>query len=471
MEKFKARQFDKSILTVQKEQKLIKEMSDYYTQHEYNPNDEKMKHELEEYLYKIFELNVNEIGYMPKLLEGDSEQIDFEKEDIISLQFFDDKDNMLVGDAGISKAQTIDTSGKVRFGSIPIRINIGQAKGGDSFDIAKLIMGVYHELNHARQLIMVREGVCSKETLAYAKEFALFQAGKIDFYKQNYNRLIIESESLMDLDITEIGLRNIFGGIRNSNYYKLRGNSINPIFREEVSNELEQCITADLIKMYPILQKEYNMDGTKKTAMQLVTNLKAELDKISSNQDLDEYSKRYAVRDCKEMYYELIIDAMDRESLSFAKRDELDDQYSEYGNLSLDIQNYFESQIKKISEAQLSLSSQEKNKIIKYYERKIDLLKDEWSFGVTEEDQQKAQERMKILKQDKSDYHNPKQRPIKFDWGSNPNKWTMDVDGIYRMINCSDITLSEYNDEIKKVKSQAQVMDNKITRGEEQERH
>ena len=92
-----ARQFDKSVLTVQEEQRLIKEMSDYYMQHEYDPNNEQMKQELENYLYRLFELNVNEMGYIPELTENNGGKVDFENANKIRLQFFEDIDDLGVG--------------------------------------------------------------------------------------------------------------------------------------------------------------------------------------------------------------------------------------------------------------------------------------------------------------------------------------------------------------------------------------
>ncbi len=410
-----ARQFDKSVLTVQEEQRLIKEMSDYYMQHEYDPNNEQMKQELENYLYRLFELNVNEMGYIPELTENNGGKVDFENANKIRLQFFEDIDDLGVGYTGISGAQEIDENGNAIFGAIPISINMARAQKGEPFDIVKLISGMYHELNHVRQLIMVREGISSKETIQYAREFALKQAGKSGFYIQNYNKLFTESESLRDVDLTEIGTKSIFGGIKNVGYYSLNKNYINPIFRDEVSDELDTCITSDLIKLYPVLQKEYNMDGTRKSATQLVTSLKAELDNLSSNDELDEYDKRNSIKDCKEMYFELIFRAIDKEGLTVEQISQLDSMYAEYGSLSTDIQSYFESQIKKISEAEHSLTPQEIEDITNFYKDKINALTDrEWSFGLTEEEQQKAAEERKALEKSENDYNNPNGKPITF---------------------------------------------------------
>lgn len=447
-----ARQFGKSILTVQKEQRLIKEMSEYYMQHEYDPSNEKMKQELESYLYRLFELNVSEIGYTPQLLESNSGEVDFQNANKISLQFFDDRDDLAVGYTGIARAQEIDENGNARFGSIPISINMGKMQKGEAFDVVTLISGVYHELNHARQLIMVREGISSKETLKYAREFALKQSEEADFYIQNYNRLFIESESLRDVDLAEIGTKSVFGGIRFDGYYKLNKNYINPIFSDEIVDKLDSCITEDLIKLYPALQKEYNLDGTRKSATQLVTSLKSELDGLSSNDELDEYDQRNSIKDCKEMYFELIIRAIDKEGLTAEQVAQLEDMYAKYGNLSTDIQNYFETQIKKISEQQHSLIPQEIEDITKFYKNKINVFTDrEWSFGLTEEEQQRAEEERKALEKRGSDYHNPKGTPRKYQsTQKQPIKFTLS--DIENTLESSDIALSEYKEGVTKLK-------------------
>lgn len=351
--------------------------------------------------------------------------------------------------------------------------------------LANQVITLFHELQHARQITMVRSGLNNKDSLQYAREFALLELANQnenlgflgDFYNENHDLFKIENNANSTSIAKFIEMIQNSGIIpeeyieAKSNLYKTNMKySLNEEFEEQIDDMIAPYISCELIKAYPALQKEYNMDGTRKTARQLVTDLKAGLDKLLSNQDLDEYSKREQTRDCKEMYYELIINAINRENMSLVEKTELNDEYSPYGNLSLDIQNYFESQIKKISEAQHSLSSQERVKIIKYYEGKIDLLKDEWAFVLTEEEQQKAQKEMNILEHEENDYNHPKGTPRKFDTDpGSPTKWISEIDGIYKIIYCSDITLAEYNDEIKKVKNQ--VRDNTITRGEEQERH
>lgn len=447
-----ARQFDKSILTVQQEQKLIKEMSDYYIQHEYDPNNEQMKQKLENYLYRLFELNVDEMGYIPELIESYSGEVVFENANKISLQFFEDIDDLGVGYTGISGAQEIDENGNARFGAIPISINMARVQKGEPFDVVKLISGMYHELNHARQLIMVREGISSKEAIQYAREFALKQAGKSDFYIQNYNKLFTESESLRDEELTEIGTKSIFGGIKNGGYYKLNKNYINPIFRDEVSDELDSHITADLIKLYPALRKEYNMDGTRKSATQLVTSLKTELDNLSSNDELDEYDKRNSIKDCKEMYFELIFRAIDKEGLTAEQIAQLDGIYAESGNLSTYIQSYFESQIKKISEAEHSLTPQEIEDITNFYKDKINALTDkEWSFGLTEEEQHRAEEKRKALEKSGSDYNNPNGTPRQYQ-STKKQPIRITFSDVENMLEFSDITLSEYKEGVTQLK-------------------
>ena len=62
----------------------------------------------------------------------------------------------------------------------------------------------------------------------------------------------------------------------------------------------------ELLQIYPILQKEYNLDGTKKTAVELIKNLQQEIQAISQNFNITDKEKDKLIKDGQEMYYELI---------------------------------------------------------------------------------------------------------------------------------------------------------------------
>ena len=62
----------------------------------------------------------------------------------------------------------------------------------------------------------------------------------------------------------------------------------------------------EILREYPILQKEYNLDGTKKSAIDLIKNMKDEIQDISQNSELSNKEKEQLIKDGQEMYYELI---------------------------------------------------------------------------------------------------------------------------------------------------------------------
>ena len=61
-----------------------------------------------------------------------------------------------------------------------------------------------------------------------------------------------------------------------------------------------------ILELYPILQKEYNMDGSRKSVTELIDNMKREINDISENTELSKIEKDELIKDAQEMYYELL---------------------------------------------------------------------------------------------------------------------------------------------------------------------
>lgn len=310
---------------------------------------------------------------------------------------------------------------------------------------------------------MVRSGISSKETLQYAREFALLELANQneslsalgEFYNQNHDSFLIENnanatsiamflEAVKDRGFMETVYINAKLGMQNANI----AYSLNPEIQDIIDNKIEPYIDANLLTIYHALQKQYNMDGTRKSSKQLVSALISELDEISTNKDLDETEKCARTKDCNEMYYELIYKALKKENPSLEDIEELNEIYGN-DNLISDIKQYFEEQIIQIQESEQYLSAEKQTQIISYYKNRLESLPEisiEWSF-IEDEGQEEAKNR-KEPEEKGYDYNNPpKIRPKEF-------QRLFNIADIKKAFGIADITLSEYQEEVKDVKKQ-----------------
>ena len=65
------------------------------------------------------------------------------------------------------------------------------------------------------------------------------------------------------------------------------------------------------MQLFPILQKEYNLDGTKKSVVELVRNMKQEISDLTQS---NSSNRETLIQDSKEMYYELIYRKLEKSS-------------------------------------------------------------------------------------------------------------------------------------------------------------
>lgn len=336
--------------------------------------------------------------------------------------------------------------------------------------LANEIITVFHELQHARQMDMVRSGISSKEILQFAKESALLELANRnnslsyfgEYYEKNHDVLFIENNAnaisvamFFDVIKNNIKMNTLY---INELTKKLNTNiaySLNPEIQDMCDDIIEPYIDSNLLTVYPILQKEYNMDGTRKSSKQLVSGLVSELDEISKNKHLDETEKCVRIKDCNEMYYEVIYKAIKRENPSLEDIEALNEIYGN-DNLIPDIKRYFEEQIIRIQESEQYLRPDKQTQISNYYQNKLGNLPEisiEWSF-IEDEGQEEAKNR-KEPEEKGYDYNNPpKIRPKEFQRLHN-KKIKFNIADIKKAFGIADITLSEYQEEVKDVKKQA----------------
>lgn len=201
---------------------------------------------------------------------------------------------------------------------------------------------VFHEIQHHRQELMTATTVSSKESMMYARDSALHKYLDKSFYSRdgvtgNYTefstennanevgyRQLLETLGIRDEETSRLG--DIESGRFNTNRYKAKVTSFDgkSYFDSDGLQErsdvavpiLDKLIgergMTDILKLYPILQKEFNMDGTKKTAVDLIRSMQSEVSDISQMQDISDKDRRKLTRDSQEMYYELIYNALEK---------------------------------------------------------------------------------------------------------------------------------------------------------------
>ena len=314
-----------------KEKKIAiqkKEMTgcmNYFKNNQLDFNDTKLLQKMQNSITRIFQVEIEELGYSYQPNRDDSQNT-------FGLEFINDSEETFRG-------QCHNSDGKSS-----ITYNIAHLYSDlQSPDVDKRLLAcktlyktVFHEIQHHRQYLMARTNVSSKDGLTYARDFALSGYLEKDWYSRdkktgNYDaysiennanevgyRQYLETMGLSDKEITD--LMNIEQGKFNIARYKANVNSWDGQSHYESDGLQERddvtvpilddliCVRGrtEILKQYPILQKEYNLDGTKKSAIDLIKNMQREIQDISQNQGLSNEDKAKLIRNGKEMYYELI---------------------------------------------------------------------------------------------------------------------------------------------------------------------
>ena len=297
----------------------------YFKNNQLDFNDTKLLQKMQNSITRIFQVEIEELGYSYQPNRDDNQNT-------FGLEFINDSKETFRG-------QCHNSDGKSG-----ITYNIAHLYSDlQSPDVDKRLLAcktlyktVFHEIQHHRQYLMARTNVSSKDGLTYARDFALSGYLEKDWYSRdkktgNYDaysiennanevgyRQYLETMGLSDKEITD--LMNIEQGKFNIARYKANVNSWDGQSHYESDGLQERddvtvpilddliCVRGrtEILKQYPILQKEYNLDGTKKSAIDLIKNMQKEIQDISQNQGFSNEDKAKLIRNGQEMYYELI---------------------------------------------------------------------------------------------------------------------------------------------------------------------
>ncbi len=315
------------------EKEIVQEFMNYLRS---NSNDSYDKKEeiIKKFITQIFQIEIEEMGYHynPDLAD-DKNNIELEIKDF-GFQHFH----------GIqySGKDIINKKAKIEKPKISYNLSMisGDLLNGDENIRVKTLRFIFHELQHQRQHFMVDSGISNKTTLMYARDFVLYDREDCihGFYHEgknhNYASFITENDAnyvayskLSEfLGTPELEcLRDIELGKMHSLMYKadaiLNNEEVHYLSNElGERNDITIPIIDDIIckrgfieylQLFPILQKEYNLDGMKKSVVELVQNMNQEVSGLTQSNLTD---KESLIQDSKEMHYELIYRELEKSS-------------------------------------------------------------------------------------------------------------------------------------------------------------
>ena len=305
------------------EKKHIKKWLHYFYTTKLDFEDEQKLEELKDSIREIIKLETEEMGY----------------KDNFDVIFSDEKNLGHYYIEGISWKD-----GKILKKTPAIKLNTSKLyRGLDAENYVdrmnkteEIFYIVFHELQHARQMLMIQQAVSNKDVLMYARDYCMMRHLN-GFYNTNYEDYFCENEA------NEVGYEQLLvrleewdSGIfyqmekeaerKNISKYYINKKSKDGKTKYKYLKKLERedvCIPViddfickkkhlEDLQLYPILQKEYNIDGTKKSIKELVENMEREITETNQNTELSEKEKDKLIQDGQEMYYGLIYNQLAR---------------------------------------------------------------------------------------------------------------------------------------------------------------
>lgn len=379
-----------------REEKIIQERQEiegilrYFAKNKLDNKSLGIYKEIEECITNVFRLEIEEMGY-----ELDTNGTNNKNGFNLDIKF-DSKDTR----GGSCSPTRVINNGRLQQIKPSIMYNLyTMCKGLDSDDkeirlttVKNMFKTVFHELQHHRQERMASSNVSSKDAIAFARDFTLHRYLAKEFYTGdgktgNYNKLLTENNAneigySQYLEIIGHGdsevsdLRDIETGKSNTSQYKIDINSFDNKSHYK-TNGLEERMEAaipiiddlimnrgftEILELYPILQKEYNLDGSKKSTIDLIRNMQKESGDILQMQGLSEKEKTTLIKDSQEMYYELIYRSIEKISSSQLKETKSQISEEQFNQILDKMEHYFQDEMEsKIGKSAAMASAQSRN--------------------------------------------------------------------------------------------------------------
>ena len=376
----------------EEERKIVREIIEYaYDKNiEHDVNYEEIE-KIRGWISRIVELEAQEMGYKTRVILGEINKkklMRMEDNGELFLRFSRSNIDEEFGYFAVDISKDFSTP---RVPEIYINENyheyvLENHKDTQIDPFIGIIDNVFHELRHMQQYLMARTGVSSYISLIYAKEeFIINRYYKI--YEKNHDSMRMEE----DANIEAVkNWQEVYGAERReqklySSYYKIgitkkqRDDFACDMFDKLIKKEGNRYI----LKVFPVLQKEYNEDGTKKSLNQLLENMKSEIEEILNMEGLSDSEKDILMKDCKGMYFEILYREM-KKNATILDITCLSEAYDKENNTLLfsEMKSYFQERYKSekqdIEETGFMISIEEQEKEVesrgRYYQTKIDFL-------------------------------------------------------------------------------------------------
>lgn len=243
----------------------------------------------------------------------------------------------------------------------------------------KMLHTLFHENQHAMVNWMNEKRIISKENIRNARDHALIRTLDEEWYSYsgvtgNYEAYSTEKdadrtafEKYLDImgeedtdpeiedkiDIlkgkSELGRYKVNVDSRdNTTHYQSNGSEEKDDITIPILDDLicRKGLT-ELLEEYPILTEEYNLDGTKKSVIDLIKNMKEKIEEVSQDTELSSEEKEITITARQEFYYELIYNALEKNSPGQNKQivDEIGEQ--ETKKLFESLTQYFQNEKEK----------------------------------------------------------------------------------------------------------------------------
>lgn len=381
----------------EEERKIIREIIEYaYDENiEHNAEHEEIE-KIREWIIRIVKLEAKELGYETQIILGEINREKFKKREDKGELYLRFSRSNIDEEAGHFSVDISDEFSTPRAPELYINENyheylLENNRGKPIDPFIGMIDTVFHELRHMRQYLMARTGVSSYMSLIYAKEdFIINKYHKI--YKNNHDSMKFEEDAMIDAiknwkDVYDAERRkqNLYSSMHKICITKKQRDDFAFDMFDKLMKKKENRY---ILEIYPVLQKEYNEDGTKKSLNQVVENMKAETEEISNSNDLSDSEKDLLIKDCKEMYFEILYRGI-KKNATFQEINDLADLYDKddktalFSEMKVFFEERFNNEKKDIEETGYNgLEEQEKELELreKYYKSRtqfLDLLVDQ----------------------------------------------------------------------------------------------
>ena len=358
-------------------QKMLDFMN-YFKDNKLDFNDTQLLEKMQKDITTIFQLEIEELGY--RYNPNDDTQSTFE------LKFVNSPEDNFRGRHNpgwkIQEGKFVQGRPLITYNTSKLYEDLQSSdKEKRLFACKTIFKTVFHEIQHHRQYLMTRTNVSSKEAIQYARDFAIKTYLQKDWYSRDkktgnydaytiennanevgYNQYLetigIEDKKIEDLRVIEEGKLNTFrykadvDSFDGQQHYDSKGlQERDDVTVPILDNLIKEKNRTEILHIYPILQKEYNLDGSKKTAVELIKNMQKEVQEISENQAFTQIDKKILIQDTQEMYYELIDRQIEKitpeqigELIEQIGKDEIKEIFSK---MSYYFQNQLESRLEK----------------------------------------------------------------------------------------------------------------------------